>query len=100
MNVTSLLIQLVSGAVGGNIAGAVLKKYDLGTVGNSIAGIVGGGLGGQILGMLTGGGASAAAAGGGMDMGSILFSVGGGGIGGAILMIIIGLLKQSMGKSA
>jgi hypothetical protein len=101
MNVTSLLIQLVSGAVGGNVAGAALKKYDLGTVGNSIAGIVGGGLGGQILGMLTGGGAAAAAAGGGgMDIGSILGSIGGGGIGGAILMIIVGLLKSAMAKSA
>jgi len=99
MNITSLLIQLVSGAVGGNIAGAALKKYDLGTAGNSIAGIVGGGLGGQILGMLTGGGAAAAGA-GGMDIGSILGNIGGGGIGGAILMIIVGLLKSAMAKSA
>ena len=78
MNITSLLIELVSGAVGGNIAGAALKKYDLGTAGNSIAGILGGGLGGQILGMLTGGGAAAASASaGGMDIGSILGNVAG-----------------------
>jgi uncharacterized membrane protein YeaQ/YmgE (transglycosylase-associated protein family) len=52
MDITSLLIQLVSGAVGGNIAGMGLKKYSLGTLGNSIAGILGGGIGAQILGPL------------------------------------------------
>ena len=99
MNIGALLIELISGAVGGNVAGAALKKYSLGPTGNSIAGIIGGGLGGQILGMLTGGGASAAAA-GGMDVGSILSNVAGGGVGGAILMISVGLIKQSMAKSA
>ena len=38
-----LIIQLISGAVGGNIAGALLKNLNLGPIGNSIAGIVGGG---------------------------------------------------------
>ncbi len=95
---TTLLIQLVSGAVGGNVAGAVLKKFSLGTVGNSIVGILGGGLGGQILGMLGMGGAGAAATGAGMDMGSIVSSVAGGGVGGAVLMAIIGVIRQAMSK--
>jgi hypothetical protein len=30
MSFIPLLIQLISGAVGGNIAGAILKKYNLG----------------------------------------------------------------------
>ena len=50
MNLIALIIQLVSGAVGGNVAGALMKKYSLGTLLNSIAGIVGGGIGGQLLG--------------------------------------------------
>ena len=33
-----LIIQLISGAVGGNIAGAILKNFNLGPIGNSIAG--------------------------------------------------------------
>ncbi len=37
-----LIIQLISGAVGGNIAGALLKQFNLGVLINSIAGIVGG----------------------------------------------------------
>ena len=42
-----LIIQLILGAVGGNIGGVLFKNISLGTLGNSIAGIVGGGLGAQ-----------------------------------------------------
>jgi len=49
MDIITLIINLISGAVGGNIAGALLKDQSLGTLGNSIAGILGGGLGGVIL---------------------------------------------------
>ena len=42
--IIGLIIQLSSGAVGGNVAGAALKQYNLGTLGNSIAGIIGGGV--------------------------------------------------------
>ena len=94
----NLIIQILSGAVGGNLAGNVLKKYDLGTLGNSIVGILGGGLGGQLLAMLTGvGGVNAT---GGLDLGSILSSVAGGGVGGGILMAIIGMIRSSMAKTA
>ncbi len=47
-----LIIQLVSGAAGGNVAGSLMKNLSLGTIGNSLAGILGGGIGGQLLGML------------------------------------------------
>ena len=93
-NVVALIIQLISGAAGGNIAGSVLKQYDLGTLGNSIAGIIGGGIGGQVLSMVLGGGA---AAGGNLDIGSIIAQIAGGGVGGGILMIIIGIIRQAMG---
>jgi len=49
MDFLNLIISLISGAVGGNIAGAALKDQSLGTVGNSIAGILGGGVGGMLL---------------------------------------------------
>ena len=97
MNVAGLIIQLVSGAVGGNVAGAVLKKFSLGPVGNSIVGIVGGGLGGQVLGMLGVGGASQG--GGAMDVSSILTSVAGGGVGGGVLMAIIGVIRKMVTRS-
>lgn len=94
MDVTSLIVQLVSGAVGGNAAGAAMKKLSLGTVGNSVVGILGGGLGGQILAMLGMGGG-----GGSMEAGSIVSSIAGGGVGGAVLLVIVGAIKGAMGKS-
>jgi uncharacterized membrane protein YeaQ/YmgE (transglycosylase-associated protein family) len=100
MNIVGLIIQLVSGAVGGNIAGLLMSKFNLGPIGNSIAGIVGGGLGGQLLTMLiSGGAATAGASAGGMDVSSIISSIAGGGVGGAILMAIVGLIKARMSKA-
>jgi len=93
MNIISLIIELISGAVGGNIAGAAMKENSLGTAGNSIAGIVGGGLGGALLQSVMGG---AAAGSGGLDLQSILTNVGGGGVGGAILMAVVGIIKNKM----
>lgn len=102
MDIAGLLIQLLSGAAGGNVAGSLLKKFSLGTVGNSIVGILGGGLGGQLLGMLGVGGAGAGAtpAAGGLDIAAILSSVAGGGVGGGILMTVVGLIRQAMSKSS
>ena len=57
----SLIIQLISGIVGGNAAGAALKEKSLGVLGNSLAGLVGGGLGGQIIQALLGIGAAGGA---------------------------------------
>lgn len=88
-----LIISLLSGAAGGNIVGKVLKNLDLGPVGNSIAGILGGGLGSQILASL--GSADAAA---GLDIGSIISSVASGGVGGGVLMAIVGIIKSAMAK--
>ncbi len=87
-----IIIQLLSGAVGGNLAGSLLKKLSLGTLGNSIAGILGGGLGGQLLslvGMSTGDAS--------MDIAGILGNIAGGGVGGGVLMAIVGLIKNAMG---
>lgn len=87
-----LIIQLISGAVGGNLAGGILKKFSLGTLWNSVVGILGGGLGGQLLGML-GVGTS-----GGMDLGGILSTVAASGVGGGALLAIVGVIKKMMGK--
>ncbi|MCU1321009.1 MAG: hypothetical protein JWM43_658 [Acidobacteriaceae bacterium] len=104
MNAMGIVTDLIAGGVGGNIAGAVLKKFDLGPVGNTIAGVVGGVGGGQLLSMLLSGGGAAAATSaastGGMDISSILGSVAGGGVGGAIVMAIVGLIKTQMSKSS
>ncbi|WP_299156466.1 hypothetical protein [uncultured Tenacibaculum sp.] len=81
-----LIISLLSGAVGGNIAGALLKKYSMGTLWNSVVGILGGGLGAQLLGMLN------------IDISGIIGNIVGSGVGGGVLMVIIGLIKSVMKK--
>jgi hypothetical protein len=93
-----LIIQLVSGAVGGNVAGSLMKNASLGTALNSVVGVIGGGLGGQIISMLGMGGAAAAS--GGMDIASIVTQVAGGGIGGGVLLAVIGLIKGAMAKQS
>ena len=54
MDLTALLVQLVSGAVGGSAAGAGAKQYSLGALGNAIAGAIGGGIVGQLVGTFAG----------------------------------------------
>ncbi len=93
-NLLPLIVQLVSGAIGGNVAGSLMKKFSMGTMWNSIIGIVGGGLGGQILGML-----GLDLGGGEMDLAGILGNVAGGGVGGGVIMAVVGLIKNAMNKS-
>lgn len=88
-NAIAIIIQLLSGALGGYGAGSFLKKLSLGKTWDSIIGIIGGGLGGQILGAL-----GVAAGSGGVDIGSIIGSILGGGVGGGALLAIIGLIKK------
>ncbi len=88
-----IIIQLISGAVGGNAAGAAMKNQSLGTLGNSIAGIVGGGLGGQLLALL-----GVIAGGGGMNATTVAGDVASGGAGGAALMAIVGIIKSALAK--
>lgn len=94
----ALLINLVSGAVGGNVAGGLLKNLNQGTLINSIAGIAGGGLGGTILSMLGAGGVAEAAGAGGLDIGAIIGQVASGGVGGGVLLAIVGVVRNMMAK--
>jgi uncharacterized membrane protein YeaQ/YmgE (transglycosylase-associated protein family) len=89
-NLLPLIISLVSGAVGGNVTGKLLKNLNLGTLWNSVAGIVGGGLGSQLLGMIGMGGS------GSMDVAGIVQMVASGGVGGGVLMAVIGFIKKAM----
>jgi hypothetical protein len=89
-----IILQLVSGAVGGNVGGAAMKNSSLGGLGNTIAGALGGVGGGNILGSLIP--ALAGAAGGGSMIGNLAAS----GIGGIIIQIVAGLIKSQMNKSA
>ena len=39
-----ILMNLIAGAIGGNAAGKASPSFDLGTLGNTISGLVGGGV--------------------------------------------------------
>lgn len=88
-----ILINLVAGALGGNAAGKTSSTFDLGTIGNTIAGLVGGGVLGQLVPLVLPA-ITAAAQGGNLSIGSIIAQVIGGGAGGAILTAIIGAIKN------
>ena len=91
----ALIINLVCGAIGGNIAGGLLKKLSLGTLWNSIVGILGGGLGGQLLAALGAVGAQGAST---LDIGSLIGNVLSSGVGGGVLLAIVGLIKNLVAK--
>ena len=88
-----LIVNLIAGAVGRVGAGKASPKFDLGMVGNLIAGAVGGGVLGQIVSLLIPA-VAAAAQSGNLTMGGVITQLISGGAGGAILPIIIGLIKN------
>lgn len=88
-----LIIHLISGALGGNLAGRLIPNYSIGFVGNSIAGILGGGLGGWILGML-----GFVSSDSGLDLFAMLGNIVGGALGGGLIMVVLGILKKAFVK--
>jgi uncharacterized membrane protein YeaQ/YmgE (transglycosylase-associated protein family) len=93
MDFISVLINLVSGGVGGNIAGAGLKDKSLGMIGNTIAGAIGGTAGAWIikaLGVLSSFGLTD------MSMGSIIGAVGTSAVSGGVITAIVAMIKDRM----
>lgn len=93
---STLSIQLIAGAIGGNAVGAAAKNVNLGTAGNTIAGALGGAAGGSLLTSLI---PMLQGATGGMDIGALVGQLVGGGVSGAIVSAIVGMVMNSM-KSA
>jgi hypothetical protein len=91
--VINLIIQLIAGAIGGNAIGSGLKNVDLGTVGNSIAGAIGGWGGGTLLTSLI---PLLAGMADNVDIGAMIGQAVGGGVSGAILTAIVGFIKNAM----
>ena len=88
-----ILINLVAGALGGIGAGKSSPNFDLGTAGNLISGLVGGGVLGQIVTLLLPT-VLAAAQSGNLSVSGIISQVVAGGAGGAVLTAIIGVIKN------
>ncbi len=88
-----ILINLVAGALGGVGAGKASPTFDLGTVGNIISGVVGGGVLGQVVTLLLPS-VMAAAQAGNLSVAGVISQAVAGGAGGAILTAIIGAIKN------
>src|SRR5437773_9045819 len=104
MDITSIIIDVIAGAIGGNATGTAAKQITLGPAGNSIAGVVGGVIGGWIIAKLFGGAAppadaAAAATAVSMNIGQIIEQAVGGLVGGGVLQVIAGLIKQQTSKT-
>lgn len=91
-SLVNVILALAAGAIGGNAVGAMFRQFNLGPLGNSIAGILGGGIGGEILSMIVRGGVVDAS-----SVESFVAQIIGGGVGGGLLMAIVGIIRQTMG---
>ena len=98
MDLISLLLPFFSGAAGGNLVGGILKNVNLGSLGNSLAGLVGGGVGSLILGNLLG--MPLPTAGVDADGAALLGQILGGGAGGGIMTVIVGVLQKMLAHPA
>src|SRR5450631_2709023 len=98
--IINLILQLVAGAIGGNVAGGLLKNIDLSPLVKTITGAAGGGIGGTILSGLIPALGSAASSAGGFDIGAMAGQLAGGGITGAIVTAGFGLIKNALVKKA
>lgn len=88
MDVTSLVIWLVLGAVAGWLAGMIMKTGTGSIVTNIIVGIIGAFLGGWLAGLIGVGSAT-----GGISIVSIITAV----VGACVLLFVLGLIQK--GKS-
>lgn len=107
MDIISLIISLISGAAGGNVAGAAMPEKNLGAIANTVIGLLGGGAGDFILkalGVLSSGAATAANApatgAGDLDIASILATIGVSGVSGGALTAILALIKDAIQKKS
>ena len=93
IDLIALLVQCASGVAGGNLGASLFRSLNLGVVGNSLAGLIGGGIGTQLVSSslrlaATPGGAD------GPDPGTLLALAAGGVIGGVLMALLVGLVVK------
>jgi len=106
MDIVNLIISLLSGAVGGNVAGAATSEKNLGPLFNTIAGLIGGGAGNFILKALgdiasthaTTAAGAVPATGSEFDIATLLTNIAVSGVSGGVLTGVITLIKDAVAK--
>lgn len=99
--VVEIILQLLGGAVGGNVVGGVLKKLSLGPIGNSVVGMLGGYIANYLAARYLGASlptapapSPASAPGGFQDvLSNVIVGLGGGGV----LTGVLGAVRSMMG---
>jgi hypothetical protein len=94
----SLLIQMLSGAAGGHVVASQIKSTNLGAAGNTLAGLIGGGIGSQILSNLFGLGAPALGGADGIDIANLVSMIALGGAGGGLMTALMGWLTRTAAR--
>ncbi len=91
-----LIIQLISGAAGGHIAGKIWKGFSMGTLGNTLAGLVGGAAGGWLFDMvgLAPGDSMPTGSGNGPGLETLLGGMAAGLVGGGLTTAVVGGLRS------
>ena len=95
LDITTLVVHLVSGLIGGIIAGAIIRGLSLGGLGSAVAGLIGGGIGGALLASLFLLPEASFAA--GMDPMANVHQALAGGASGFVVMIVLGILRSIFG---
>jgi len=84
-----LLLKIIAGAVGGNVVGLLFRKLSIGFMGNSLAGLVGGVMSGQIVATLTG-----------IELNTTLTQMLAAGFFGGALTFVTGLLRRYLASKS
>lgn len=90
-----MIISLIAGAIGGNASAAALKSQNQGLLINSMAGLVGGGVGGTVLALC---GIPDMVGAGRLDLGHVMRHVIAGGLGGGVVLALLGLVRKILVK--
>lgn len=98
MDMINLLVQLLSGAVGGNVAGGLSRTGGMGAPGNTLAGAVGGGIGGQILSALLSLAAARSSSTGALDIPGFVSQLLAGGLSGGVLTAILNMIRAAAAR--
>jgi hypothetical protein len=92
IDLVGLGVQFASGAVGGNLSASLFRSLDRGVIGNSLSGLIGGGIGCQLVNSGLGQAATVLPTAGLPDIGTILAQASASGIGGVLMALLVGVL--------
>jgi hypothetical protein len=95
IDITTLVVHLVSGVIGAIIAGAIFGKISLGGLGNTVAGLIGGGVGGALITTLFALPEASFAA--GMEPMAIVHQAAAGFGSGFVFLMVIGIFRSIFG---